>query len=175
MAMNCSESKHLIHLDVGDDLRAEEEQQLATHMEGCSDCRSYHAGMSRAMSALLTLRDEPTIVVDSARTGSVWPLLSREIKRRSAVPRVVRKFNLQVVALSVCSLSLAVVTMVQSLSAMRDYRDPVGFVRAQSVSTQSQSLQFQAIQPLHLDGSPQQAPRTPFLPHEAPVSLPQSF
>ena len=47
MAMNCSESKHLIHLDVGDDLRAEEEQQLATHMEACSDCRSYHAGMSQ--------------------------------------------------------------------------------------------------------------------------------
>ena len=175
MAMNCSELKHLIHLDVGDDLRAEEEQQLATHMEVCSDCRSYHAGMSRAMSALLTLRNDPTMVLDSTRTGSVWPSLSREIKRRSAVPQVIRKFNLQVVALSVCSLSLAVVTMVQSLSAMRDYRDPGGFVPAQSVSTQSQPLPFQPMQALHLDGSPQHVPRALFLPHETPVSLPQSF
>jgi predicted anti-sigma-YlaC factor YlaD len=175
IAMNCSELKHLIHLDVGDDLRAEEEQQLATHMEVCSNCRSYHAGMSRAMSALLMLRDDPTMLVDSTSTRSVWPSLSREIRRRSAVPRVVRKFNLQVVALSVCSLSLAVVTMVQSLSAMRDYRDPVGFVRGQGVSTQSQPLPFQSMQSRHLDDSPQHVPRIPFLPHETPVSLPQSF
>ena len=41
MPLNCSDAKHLIHLDVGDDLRSDEEQQLAIHMGQCVDCRSY--------------------------------------------------------------------------------------------------------------------------------------
>ena len=57
--MNCSDVRNLIHLDVGDDLRAEEQLQLATHMGHCGDCRSYHARMSSAMTMLLTLRDDP--------------------------------------------------------------------------------------------------------------------
>lgn len=165
MPMTCSEVKHLIHLDVGDDLRAEEELQLAGHMEHCSDCRSYHAGMSQAMSALWTLRDDPSMVPDSAGAKSVWPLLSQQIQRRSMSPRVASKFNLQVVALSVCSLSLAVVTMVQSLSAMREYRSPSGFMPAQSVSTQ----------PLHHLSMNAGSERTAFQPQTMPVSIPQQF
>jgi predicted anti-sigma-YlaC factor YlaD len=165
MPLNCSEMKHLIHLDVGDDLRAEEEHQLAAHMEQCSDCRSYHAGMSQAMNALLSLRDDPAIAVGNRSTKSVWPAVSRQIRRHSTSPRVARKFNLQVVALSVCSLSLAVVTMVQSLSAMRDYRNPTNFVPAQSVSTQSLR---------HINGNPVTG-QTQFLPQGAPTSMPQSF
>lgn len=166
MTMNCSEAKHLIHLDVGDDLRAEEEQLLATHMEQCGDCRSYHAGMLHAMSTLLTLRDDPAIAFDSLKSGSVWPSLSREIARRNTSPRVVRKFNMQVVALSVCSLLLAVVTMVQSLSSMRNGYDPTGYGPTLSVS------HLPGFQPVDQDSD---AVRTPVLPEEAFVSSPQSF
>ena len=73
MVTNCAEAKHLIHLDVGDDLRVEEELQLATHMQQCGDCRSYHADMSRSMNTLLTLRNAPAF--DSLLATSVWPLL----------------------------------------------------------------------------------------------------
>ena len=166
MAMNCAEAKHLIHLDVGDDLRADEEKQLATHMEQCGDCRSYHAGMSSAMKTLLTLRDDPALVLTSLKCGSVWPLVSREIARRRTSPRVARKFNMQVVALSVCSLSLAVVTMVQSLSSMRNNQDSTGFVPSQAVSHQPQ------FRPSAHDSD---AVRTRMFPHDTPVSPPQSF
>ena len=165
MPMTCSEVKHLIHLDVGDDLRAEEEQQLAGHMGHCSDCRSYHAGMSQAMNALWTLRDDPSMVPDNAGAKSVWPLLSQKIQRRSRSPQVARKFNLQVVALSVCSLSLAVVTMVQSLSVMREYRSPSGSMPTQSVSTQS----------LHRLNINAGSERTAFQPQSMPASMPQAF
>lgn len=134
--MNCSDARHLIHLDVGDDLRTDEEQQLAGHMELCSECRSYHAGMSRAMNALLVLRDSPSPASERDRSaGSVWPAISRELQRRQTSPEKARKFNLQVAALSVCSLSLAVVTIVQSLSAMRSSISDSQFVPAQSVSS----------------------------------------
>ena len=169
MAMKCTEVKHLIHLDVGDDLRAEEEQLLATHMEQCGDCRAYHVGMSGAMSALLALRDDPAMASDSLKSRSVWPSLSREIARRNTSPCVARKFNIQVVALSVCSLLLAVITMVQSLSSMRNDRDPAGFVPSLSVFAPSQVPQFEEVR--HNAASVW----SPVLPHEAPVSLPQSF
>lgn len=180
MPLNCLDAKHLIHLDVGDDLRLDEEQQLAVHMGQCGDCRSYHASMSNAMSALLTLRDNPLTESSSVNSKSVWPSLSREINRRSAAPRVARKFNLQVVALSVCSLSLAVVTMVQSLSSMRDDYAPSGFMPGQSVSNYPQPVQYKMVpfavpqQYGHANtGAPPQ--RIPLLPHETPVSAPQSF
>jgi len=180
MPLNCSDAKHLIHLDVGDDLRSEEEQQLAVHIGQCGDCLSYHASMSNAMIALLTLRDNPLSELPSVNSKSVWPSLSREINRRKTSPRVARKFNVQVVALSVCSLSLAVVTMVQSLSSMRDYHEPVGFMPAQSVSNYPQAIQFQtlpfAVPQQYGHGNAGFPPeRTPLLPHETPVSAPQSF
>ena len=178
--LNCSDAKHLIHLDVGDDLRSEEEQQLAVHMGQCGDCRFYHASMSNSMSALLTLRDNPLTEVPIGNIKSVWPALSREINRRNTSPRIARKFNLQVVALSVCSLSLAVVTMVQSLSSMRDYHEPAGLMPAQSVSNYPQSVQYQTLpfmvpQQYGHGNSAAQSERTPLLPHETPVSAPQSF
>ncbi len=165
MAIECTEAKYLIHLDVGDDLRADEGQQLSSHMEQCGDCRAYHAGMLQAMSTLLKLRDDPAIAFDSLNSKSVWPSLSREIARRNTSPRVVRKFNMQVVALSVCSLLLAVVTMVQSLSSMRSDLDPTGFGPTLSVS------HLRKNQP---DYHESDAVR-PVLPHEAPVSPPRSF
>lgn len=181
VAMNCSDAKHMIHLDVGDDLRSEEEQQLAVHMSQCEDCRAYHASMSKSMNVLWTLRDHPLSETRSTGGKSIWPSLAREIQQRNTSPRVARKFNLQVVALSVCSLSLAVVTMVQSLSSMREHEIPSGFMPAQSVSNQPYSPYFQSA-PLSV---PRQynAPdrdltnnvRTPLFPHEAPVSPPQSF
>lgn len=169
MILNCPEARHLIHLDAGHDLRSDEEQQLASHMEQCGDCRAYHVGMSRAMSALLTLRDDPALPIEGVKSRSVWPSLSREIARRSTSPRVARKFNMQVVALSVCSLSLAVVTIVQSLSSMRNEVDPTGFMPSQGVSNPQQGPDF----PSAYHGS--QAWRTPLLPYDAPLSLPQSF
>ncbi len=113
--MNCADAKHLIHLDVGNDLRSDEESQLAEHMTSCSDCRAYHAGMSSAMGALLAARDSDA----EMDCKSVWGAVSREIKKRQTSPARVRRFNLQVAALSVCSLGLAVVTIVQSLSSFR--------------------------------------------------------
>jgi len=173
--MECSNARHFIHLDVGNDLRAEEQLQLATHMGQCGDCRSYHAGMSSAMTMLLTLRDDPAMVADSVNTRSVWPSLSREIQRRKASPRVTRRFNLQVVALSVCSLSLAVVTMVQSLSSMREYRDPAGFVSAQTVFNHSQTPQTGMLQFRQGVNDDPNLVQSALLPHETPIWLPQSF
>ncbi len=178
--MKCTDAKHLIHLDVGNDLRAEEESQLASHMELCGDCRSYHGGMSSAMSALLMLRNEPSMIGGNPAGTSVWPALSREIKRRKLSPRIVRKFNLQVVALSVCSLSLAVVTMVQSLSSMRDDYSSTGFMPAQSISNSHWTQQPQYPGPQFQSGfvGPNGDPRNdrlPMLPHDVPATPPQSF
>lgn len=173
--MNCSDARHLIHLDAGDDLRAEEEQQLAGHMDHCAECRAYYAGMSSAMSALMVLRDAPSFETDQDSTsGSVWPFVSREILKRRTTPTKARKFNLQVAALSVCSLSLAVVTIVQSLSSIRGSMDAGGYVPAQSVSRQMRAPGNTGLQ--H-DRSSQSDSRyiefVPTLP-ESPA-LPQSF
>lgn len=130
--MNCSDAKHLIHLDVGNDLRADEEHQLATHMNQCAECRSYHSGMSQAMGALSILRDSSDDI--PAVSQSVWPALSAKIQRRNTSPASVRKFNLQIAALSVCSLCLALVTIVQSLSAFRSSQEMGPYIPAQSVS-----------------------------------------
>lgn len=130
--MNCSDARHLIHLDVGNDLRADEEHQLATHMNQCAECRSYHSGMSQAMGALSILRDSSDDI--PAVGQSVWPALSAKIRRRNTSPASVRKFNLQIAALSVCSLCLAMVTIVQSLSAFRSSQEVGPYIPAQSVS-----------------------------------------
>ena len=167
MVTNCAEAKHLIHLDVGDDLRVEEELQLATHMQQCGDCRSYHADMSRSMNTLLTVRNAPAF--DSLMVTSVWPLLSRELARRHTSPRVARKFNMQVVALSVSALSLAVVTMVQSLSSMRNDQNPTGVVPGLTVSESSKIQQLETVD----DNAG--IVRAPFYPHEAIGSQPVSF
>lgn len=136
--LNCSDARHLIHLDVGNDLRADEENQLATHMNQCADCRSYHAGMSQAMTVLGALRDSSDDIPTTG-SSSVWPALSAKIRRQNTSPASVRKFNLQIAALSVCSLCLAMVTIVQSLSAFRSSQADGSYFPAQSVSQQSYS------------------------------------
>ena len=169
--MNCSDVRHLIHLDVGDDLRAEEEQQLAAHMEGCSDCRVYHSGMSCAMSALMVLRNAPSADAEQvASKQSAWPAISREIRKRQSSPIKTRTFNLQVAALSVCSLSLAVVTMVQSLSSMRGSMDAADYVPAQSVSHSGQMSAPNYPQFPQYNAPRGSEPRNVFLPASPPSS-----
>ncbi len=167
MTMNCSDSKHLIHLDVGNDLRADEEQQLAEHMTSCSDCRAYHVEMSSAIGALLTLRD----VDAGVEHKSVWASVSREIQKRRTAPALARRFNLQVAALSVCSLGLAVVTIVQSLSSLRSGGDSSGgYYTAQPVMNVSGSTRTNAPS-FHMP--PSAAPTD--MNTIAPSQLPQSF
>ena len=172
--MNCADAKHLIHLDVGDDLRTDEEQQLAGHMERCAECRAYHAGMVRAMSVLLSLRG--TSSADSLPEpagNSVWSVVSHEITRRRTTPTANRKFNLRVAALSVCSLSLAVVTIVQSLSSMRASSYATGYMPSTSVSYPMDRPQISGSQEL-----PSGSSRPEFLPaftQTSPESGPQSF
>lgn len=165
--MNCSDAKHLIHLDVGNDLRTDEEQQLAEHMTGCSDCRAYHVEMSSAMGALLTLRD--TAADDHQK--SVWSSVSREIQKRRTTPVQSRRFNLQVAALSVCSLGLAVVTIVQSLSSLRSGTDSSGgYYTAQPVMNVNGTARNNAPS-FHM---PPSAVSTD-IQTVAPSQLPQSF
>ena len=166
--MNCTDAKHLIHLDVGDDLRTDEEQQLSGHMERCAECRSYHAGMARVMSALLSLRGTSSADSPPEPGGhSIWSAVAREIVRRRTTPAANRKFNLRVAALSVCSLSLAVVTIVQSLSAMRASSYSAGFLPTQALSRQVDLPRF-----------PHGSSQPEFLwsfPQTSPESGPQSF
>jgi anti-sigma factor RsiW len=116
--MICSEAQHLIHLDAGGDLRTDERQRLASHLETCSGCGSYRDRMMSAMLALTSLRDA---VEQPAETGtvrsSVWPSVRFELGRRKLRPASARRFNLSVAALSVCSLSLAVISIVQTMSS----------------------------------------------------------
>jgi hypothetical protein len=163
--MNCDDARHLIHLDAGDDLRSEEQSQLAAHLLLCGDCQSYRSGMTGAMSALMVLRNLPETVSDS-RLPSVWPAVARDIRRLKIGSEKVRRFNLQVVALSVCSLALAVVTMVQGLSSLRgSLNQSGGFVPAQTVSSSAVPVYPQ-------DGRPQQ--KTTFsAPNQR--QMPQSF
>lgn len=116
--MICSEAQHLIHLDAGGDLRTDERQRLASHLETCTGCGSYHDRMTSAMVALTSLRDA---VEQPAATGtvrsSVWPAVRFELGRRRLQPASARRFNLSVAALSVCSLSLAVISIVQTMSS----------------------------------------------------------
>jgi len=171
--MDCSDAKHLILLDAGGDLRTDEETQLAEHMSRCGECREYHAGMSHAMDALLILRDKPS--TESSLSGSapsVWPAVSREIQRRRTTPAAARRFNLQVAALSVCSLSLAVVTMVQSLSTLRETGNQSSYLPAQSVSHQMNVPRYLPPQSSDVRRSPEQV--LPLFPNSG-TTLPQSF
>lgn len=119
--MICADARTLIHLDAGGDLRAEELVQLSQHVGGCEVCREYQSGMSQSLNVLRTLRSSELSVDQSgSETQSVWPSVLQAISRRNILRTTTRRFNLQVAALSVCSLSLAVVTIVQSLSSFRE-------------------------------------------------------
>ena len=172
--MNCADAKYFIHLDVGDDLRTDEEQLLAGHMERCAECRAYHAGMTSAMSALLSLRGTSAADLLTESAGqSVWSIVSREMTRRSTTPAANRKFNLQVAALSVCSLSLAVVMIVQSLSSMRASSYATDSMPSMSVSYPMNRELFSDRQ-WHPDDS-SRPEFIPSFPPMSPVSGPQSF
>ncbi len=114
--MKCSDARHLIHLSVGDDNLAEEEQSLSEHLHECAECRSYNAGMVDAMHVLHRFRDETVVDQDV----SVWSSVERRIQDRRGQVRPLqqqpqRQFNGGVVALCACSLVLAFVTIVQNL------------------------------------------------------------
>jgi hypothetical protein len=170
--MECSDARHLIHLDVGNDLRAEEEGLLAGHMEHCGECRVYHTETSQAMNALYVLRDDPATRPESGSAArSVWANVSQKIQQRRTAPALARRFNVQVAALSVCSLSLAVVTIVQSLSAMRGSDEPSGYMLSQPVSNLSAPSLYQP----HGQAMPNELYRQQ-QPQPIPVkSPPQSF
>lgn len=114
--MNCSDARHLIHLDVGNDLESDEKRRMAAHVEHCGECRAYHSGMLNAMTAIHRLRDFDPPIESSARSSAgVWQGVAAKLparQRRLATPK---QFNLRVAALCVCSLALAVVTIVRNL------------------------------------------------------------
>lgn len=114
--MNCSDVRHLIHLDVGGDLVTEEENAVAAHMERCGDCRTYHSGMLKAMMALQSLRSfDPPVGGVGKGSSAVWQAVAAKLPAKSWRPAVQKQFNMRVVALCVCSVALAVVSIVQSL------------------------------------------------------------
>ncbi|APZ94478.1 hypothetical protein [Fuerstiella marisgermanici] len=111
----CGDTRHLIHLAVGDDTQPDEEARLLDHLETCCDCRSYHAGMVDAMHVLEQVRDEDSVDVPA---GAVWAGVSERLASRGSraanVPQR-RRFNGAVAALCACSLTLALATIVQQL------------------------------------------------------------
>jgi hypothetical protein len=115
--MECSEARKLILLDAGGDLYSDERTSLQRHLQDCDGCSQYDAGMQPVMSVLSHFRDTPGI----SSPVSVWPSVRSAIRLRSAASAAVpsRRFNLQVAALAVCSLSLAAAVIVQTLSTMR--------------------------------------------------------
>ena len=112
--MNCPQAKRLIQLHVGDDLNLAETQLLNSHLIQCPVCQLHHSSMRRSMSALYSLRDAAP-----DPTPTVWPSISSAIIGRATRERSFRRFNIQVAAVSVCSLLLAVVTIVQTLQSLR--------------------------------------------------------
>lgn len=117
--MNCTQAKRLIQLHVGDDLNLAETQLLNSHLLQCSSCQVHHSSMRRSMTVLYSLRDaapEPA--------PTVWPSVSSAIIGQATRERSFRRFNLQVAAVSVCSLLLAAATIVQTLQSLRpNYSD----------------------------------------------------
>lgn len=123
LTLKCADARHLVHLAVGDDTLADEEQGLAEHLHECSDCRAYHAGMLDAMQQLELLRDEPDDC--GIPSGAVWSGISSRVRSR-ALPTFApgrRRFNGAVAALCACSLTLALVTIIQKLPT--NSQDPV--------------------------------------------------
>lgn len=127
-SLNCSEARHVIHLSCGGDALETEEQLLAGHLDGCSDCRSYASGMQSAMTALETARDHHPGNSDHSFGSSVWDSLRSDLsRRRSADSRLTvirrnadesrerRPFNVAVAALCACSLVLAFVSILSGL------------------------------------------------------------
>ena len=121
--MNCADARHLIHLDAGGELCASEEPELAEHVERCAECRTYNAGMVKAMQALQVLRKFDSVAASAARSradsslngSSAWGAIASRLPARPRRRGSMRQFNTRVAALCACSLVLAVVTIVQNL------------------------------------------------------------
>lgn len=153
--MNCVDARHLIHLDAGHDLRPDEEHGLAGHMEHCAECRAYGSGMVDAMSALRVLRDFAADPVwqqsRETRTGvrSAWPGLASRLPVKRMATCTPRKFNTRVAALCVCSLALAVVTIIQNLplSSEPQWSDGGLSAGAMFASPAAQSVGFSQMSP----------------------------
>ena len=111
--MNCDESRQLARLDAGQDLRPEEKQQLASHLAQCPSCADYLRDMERMMSVLAAARSSEHGATDQRE--SCWNRLSVVIRDRRLSQRAARQFNGSVIALCVCSLLLALGTIVQHL------------------------------------------------------------
>lgn len=137
--MNCAQAHQLIHLHVGEDLALPEARLLEAHLQQCVGCRGQQASMHHSMAALHALRDaapEPA--------PSVWPAVSSAILSQISRNPGVRRFNLHVTAVSVCSLLLAAATVVQTLDALRPHSedaaaiwlsDPVNLTRSLTAPT----------------------------------------
>ena len=126
---------------------------LAEHMESCSECRSYNAGMLSAMSALHVLRDfdssasaqssgslsglKSSAIVAGGRSSSVWADLSARLPARKPAHNNRRQFNSRVAALCACSLVLAVVSIVQNLP-VNNYSSSAGFGMAPQMPAMGQ-------------------------------------
>ena len=148
--LKCADARHLIHLAVGDDTLADEEKQLSEHLHSCSDCRAYHAGMVDAMQVLESVRDDDSVDIPA---GAVWSAISHRVKSRPSMAPAIperRRFNGAVAALCACSLTLALVTVIQNLptadhGAAATYGVPaamnVSYQGSQNAPLQTQQLE----------------------------------
>jgi predicted anti-sigma-YlaC factor YlaD len=120
MKMNCEESRQLLRLDVGHDLRPQEQPALQKHVQRCAACLSYRKEMESVMAILSTARDsDPIVAADQGSGVSCWTRLNAAITERKRSRKSAQTFNGRVIALCVCSLLLAVGTVVQQLPSAR--------------------------------------------------------
>jgi predicted anti-sigma-YlaC factor YlaD len=129
--MKCKQAYTLIHLHCGSDLSPADASLLQLHLDQCESCQDWQQRMAAPMAALHTLRDAAP-----ETPHSVWPKVSLAIRSRLTHQPIARRFNLQVAAISVCSLLLAAATIVQTLSALRPsgYHENAAWFPAQSPS-----------------------------------------
>ena len=148
--LKCADARHLIHLAVGDDTLADEERQLSEHLHSCSDCRSYHAGMVDAMQVLENVRDDDSVDIPA---GAVWSAISHRVNSRPSMAAVVperRRFNGAVAALCACSLTLALVTVIQNLPTA-DHSAPATYGIPAAMNVSDQGHQSASPQPQRLE------------------------
>jgi hypothetical protein len=82
--MNCKIAQQQMALAVGDDLAPEPVRQLQNHLADCTDCEVLWKRHQRTFAVLQRSRDDDKLT----RRGSVWPAVSRQIEKRSAMSRL---------------------------------------------------------------------------------------
>ena len=82
--MNCKIAQQQMALAVGDDLAPEPVRQLQRHLANCPDCEVLWKRHQRTFAVLQRSRDDDQLT----RRGSVWPAVSRQIEKRSAISRL---------------------------------------------------------------------------------------